>query len=184
MAAAPARPSSSGRTLNPAAVAGAAAKETGAASGTCAIGGGASIAGRTHPGAGACAALLAAAAADAQTAALELEDPRALSATHGLSDARSTDTAGAMAEDVREAAVAGEAKPNATITKPVVSLLNFERFTSGLPCIPTPFTVDFTQLPVDQRIWVTCVAQSSTSMVDGSPRRRKITGWRSGAGSL
>lgn len=152
MAAAPARPSSSGRTLNPAAAAGAAATGTGDASGTCAMGGGASMAGRTHPGAGACAALLAAAAADAQTAALDPDDPRALSATQGLSRPRCVGAASATAEDARAAAVADEAKPTAIATKPPVSFCDVERFTNNLPCIPVPSTVDFARLPVEQRI--------------------------------
>jgi hypothetical protein len=140
------------------------------------MGGGASTAGRTHPGAGACAALLAAAAADAQTAALDPDDPSALSATQGLSRPCCVGTASAT-EDARPAAAAGEAKPTATTTKPVVSICDFERFTSNLPCIPVPSTVDFTRFPVKQRIWFTCVARFLILIVDvahSSPKSGRL----------
>jgi hypothetical protein len=110
--------------------------------------------------------VVAAAAAAAQTAALDPDELRALSATHGLSRPRCVDAASATAEDVRAAAAAGEAKPTATTTKPVVSFLDIERFTRGLPCIPVPPTPDFERFPVQQRIWRSCVAQTAMSMAD------------------
>lgn len=71
--------------LNPPAVTGATA--AGIGSTVWATGaGGVSMTGSTQPGAAVWAELLAVAAVEeAQSAALELEDPSALSATHGLS---------------------------------------------------------------------------------------------------